>query len=271
MGCGVIETGAWRVRFRSRRADCGVRVISRVSRQREMTSQTSATSDAGAISQGTAFKTCFGSTRACLRNVPQDATSFSSCLGGRMTWQEMYGLFPMGTCRSFRHVISSSRSAALSSFETVCLPFTARGSKFAESCDATVPESEITEAGDEGLDGGGGSEWINSAAYLRIRGSRESEGWNQCNRSGLQWLQQRSRGGLRLRSRIVQLSSWAELRETAPDFEAMVPVKLVYVSRPVSGRNSLAMKTWEHAILRDQCLAHSDLEVSTYVPRKHRN
>ncbi|KAJ7801481.1 hypothetical protein B0H14DRAFT_3885047 [Mycena olivaceomarginata] len=47
--------------------------------------------------------------------------------------------------------------------------------------------------------------------------------------------------------RDPQLSSWEELLEIGPDFYAMGSVKPAYTSRPVSGRNSFARKTWEHA------------------------
>lgn len=168
-GCGVIGMGACCVLLRGRRADWGVRVISRVSRQPEIMSQTLAMSEVGAMSHGTTFWMCLGSMRARVRKVPADATSFSNCLGGRMTSQGMYGLLPMRKCRSFCHVTSSSRSAALFSLDTVCFPLS--GSKSADSCEATVAESEMTDKGDEGREVGGGSEWINSAAYLRIRQS----------------------------------------------------------------------------------------------------
>jgi hypothetical protein len=61
------------------------------------------------------------------------------------------------------------RRAALSSLETVCFPFT--GSNSAESTVATVPACEIMEVTEEGRDGGAGSEWIKSAAYMSMRGS----------------------------------------------------------------------------------------------------
>jgi hypothetical protein len=131
----------------------------------------------------------------------------------------------MRKCRSFRQFTSSSRSAVLSSFETFCLPVT--GAKSAEFCDAVLGESDMSDAGDAGRDGGGRSEWIKSDAYFRIRGSREVVGRHQSKKPGLQWLQHRSGGGWRLRSRTVQLSSCAELCETGPDLDAMGAVKLL--------------------------------------------
>ncbi|KAJ7882382.1 hypothetical protein B0H14DRAFT_2565371 [Mycena olivaceomarginata] len=118
-------------------AGWGVRRVSGVGRRRAVVSRASEMSESTARSHAMAFRMCFDSIDVCVKKVSADATSFSNCLGGR------------------------------------CFPLT--DSKSAEFCEATVPGSERTDVGDDGRDGGSGREWINSGAYLRIRGSHEPE------------------------------------------------------------------------------------------------
>ena len=118
------------------------------------------------------------------------------------------------------HDLSKLRSLSLLYFEMSCLPLI--GSKV-----VARELLDITEAGEDGRDGGCAMGWTKSLAKAYNRGSFRRAGANRARRRGLQILQQQVMGAARLRSRTVQLNLWDDCFDRIPVVEGSLPKRIV--------------------------------------------